>query len=89
MYRIILKLVFILMGAGILRQTAAYLLNEGLWLNPAANSGRVLLSASVIGAVLGLIIGPRIIDRLEQAMARLISSLNRTSPYDLIVGAVG
>ena len=43
MYRIILKLVFILMGAGILRQTAAYLLNEGLWLNPAANSGRVLL----------------------------------------------
>ncbi|NLA57986.1 MAG: PIN/TRAM domain-containing protein [Firmicutes bacterium] len=89
MYRIILKLVFILMGAGILRQTAAYLLNEGLWLGPAANSGRVLLSASVAGAVLGFIIGPRIIDRLEQAMGRLITSLNRTSPYDLIVGAVG
>ena len=54
MYRLILKLVFVLMGAGILRQAAAYLLSEGLWLSPAANSSRVLLSASVIGAVLAL-----------------------------------
>ncbi|HHV93954.1 MAG TPA: PIN/TRAM domain-containing protein [Firmicutes bacterium] len=89
MFRFILKLVFVLVGAGILRQAAAHLLNAGLWLNPAVNSSRVLLWASAIGAVLGLIIGPRIINKLEQAMGRLISSLNRTSPYDLVVGAAG
>ena len=89
MYRIILRLVFVFMGAGILHQATAYVLREELWQNAALANGRVLPTASIVGAVLGLIIGPRIIAKIEQLMSRFISSLNRTSPHELIIGAIG
>ncbi len=87
MYRIILRLVFTFMGAGILHQATAYVLREGLWQKPV--SSQALPAASVVGAILGFVIGPRIAAKLEQLMSRFISSLNRTSPYELIVGAIG
>lgn len=88
MYRLILRLVFTFMGVGILHQATAYLLREGLW-QAASTNGRILPAASVVGAIIGFAIGPRVATRLEQLMSRFISSLNRTSPYELIIGAIG
>ncbi len=89
LYRIILRLIFTLMGAGILHQVTAFAIREGLLFDASAAQGRILPGAAIIGAILGLAIGPRITAKLEQLMSRVISSLNRTSPYELIIGVVG
>ena len=89
MYRLILRLVFTLMGAGILHQGATYALRTGMLSDAMALNSRFLPGTALIGAFLGFIIGPRIIGKFEQLVSRLVGSLNRTSPYELIIGAIG
>ena len=89
MYSLILKLVFVFMGAGIVYQGAVYAFKVGLLSEAASFDGRILPGAAVVGALLGLMVGPWIISKVERFISRLIASLNRTSPYDLVIGAVG
>lgn len=89
MYRVGLRLVFALLGAVIGQQSIVYALKHGWGGESASLNPRFMPLAVVLGAVMGFGIAPGIVGAFQRCLSRLIASLNRTPPSDLVIGAIG